>query len=275
MKRRDTFDERTAQAIAGFLDLAPAEFVFGRNLPMMWHQFYFLDRPAQRELGVDGHPTTGTRTPPGMRRMFAGGKVTALRELKIGDTADATTVLVSDETRQGRSGSLRFVKYRTLISVDRELCLVDERDIVYLPLSTPVSSPRTESIENRGLKPDACLDFTVDSAFLFRFSALTYNAHRIHYDRDYARDVEGYPGLVVHGPLQALLMAEFATRHRLVRRPAPQWEFAYRLQAPLFEHDGCQVLMREQQEELQLEVAATRGRTTATAQLRLAGESAG
>lgn len=201
------------------------------GLPLLWHWVYLLDRP--HHLGPDGHPVRGVVPAPGRRRMAAGGRVTRIAPLVIGRAATRRTEVVSTTDKEGRSGPLTFVVVRHTISQDGEVRVVEEQDIVYrdaaaAPTSVTASTPVPFEADER--------EFPVDPTVLFRFSALTYNAHRIHYDRDYARDVEGYPGLVVHGPLQALAMAE------TVRATgATATSIGYRVVAPLFDHQGLVV----------------------------------
>lgn len=215
-----------AEALAGLLGVpAPTH-----ALPPCWHWVYLLDRPAQAELGPDGHRPSPH---PGRRRMWAGGRVRALGPLRFDEPATRETRVLADEDKPGRSGRLTFVTIGHQV-FQRGVLVVDERqDLVY-------RDPPTEPMAREPVvaAPPQAGDWAIDvtPSLLFRFSALTYNGHRIHYDRDYARDVEGYPGLVVHGPLQALAMAE-ALRARGLEGHA----FEYRLLAPLFEHQGLVV----------------------------------
>lgn len=235
-----------AEALAGLLDIEPPPAASGDELPPLWHWVYLLDRRPERELGPDGHPTHGIPEPPGpgRLRMFAGGRVTVHAPVRFGEPATRTTRLVRSVEKQGRSGPLTFVTVRNDITQGGALAVADEQDIVYrAPEST--LSPRKDTrdalntedtVDARHTTATALpaggheLELDVDPVLLFRFSALTFNAHRIHYDRDYATR-EGYPDLVVHGPLQALLMAE------LMRRAGVGFsghQFAYRLLAPTF-----------------------------------------
>ncbi|WP_229054614.1 MaoC family dehydratase N-terminal domain-containing protein [Aeromicrobium sp. Leaf350] len=227
-----------ALALAGLLgrEVAPVE---GDALPLLWHFAYFLPRPAQHELAPDGHVNVGFPTPPraGLRRMFAGGRVRLERGLRVGDEAVARTAVASSTEKQGRHGPMTLVTTRTTTSVGDDVALVDDRDIVYLesaPAGGAAAGASSTPVEPTG---DAVRSVDVDPTLLFRYSALTYNAHRIHYDREYARDVEGHPGLVVHGPLQAVLMAELATG----LEPDAS-TFAYRLTSPLHEGRGLHVV---------------------------------
>jgi 3-methylfumaryl-CoA hydratase len=206
------------------------------GLPLLWHWVYLLERPRQADLGADGHPANGViPVPPGRRRMWAGGRVTRLGPLVVGREATRHTEIVSTTDKEGRTGRLTFVVVRHTISQGGNVKVVEEQDIVY---RAPAPTEAVEgTVEGTPVPPNEDeWSLPVDPTLLFRFSALTYNAHRIHYDRDYARDVEGYPGLLTHGPLQALAMAEF------VRKTAtPATAIDYRLVAPLFDHQGLVV----------------------------------
>ena len=220
-----------AQALAGLLGVPlPAE-----RLPLLWHGVYLLDRPPQAVLGPDGHPARGgipVLPGPGLRRMFAGGRVSRTGPLRTGAEATRRTWQAGATVKQGRSGPLHFVTVRTEISQGGQVVIAEEQDLVYREPATS-DPPRSAGIQ---LEQAGHGDWAVEvnPVLLFRFSALTYNAHRIHYDREYAR-AEGYPGLVVHGPLQALLMAELARREAELPVPC---EYSYRLVAPLFDHQG-------------------------------------
>jgi 3-methylfumaryl-CoA hydratase len=226
-------DLSRAAALAGLLGAPVPEL----ELPLLWHWVYLLPGVAQDGIGPDGHPLAGIPAPPGpgMRRMFAGGTARSLRPLRLGRVATRITELADTTVREGRSGTLTFVTVRTVIEQDGLAAVQEEQTIVYRTAApaaasagpVPSAAPRPSASYVRGLVPDPVL--------LFRFSALTYNAHRIHYDRDYATGAEGYPGLVVHGPLQALLMLEAA---RATHGRAPT-SFEFRLSAPSF--DGQQL----------------------------------
>jgi 3-methylfumaryl-CoA hydratase len=200
--RAGRIDPHAAQALAGLLG-RPAGTL--DVLPPMWHITQLLDAPAQADVGPDGHPLTGLPVPPGpgMRRMFAGGLATHLRPLVVGEEAVRTSREVSREHKAGRSGPLTFVTVRHEVRQHRELAVIDDHEIVY----RPATGPTAPLARTAGDAPTEGRIFDVDPVVLFRFSALTFNAHRIHYDRDHAA-AEGYADLVVHGPLQALLMAE-------------------------------------------------------------------
>lgn len=231
-----------AEALAGLLGCDPPD-PEGGALPLLWHTVYLLDRPRLADLGPDGHPLVGVvLVPPaqGMRRMFAGGRVRLLSPLRLGRPASRRSTVASSTVKQGRTGPLTFVTVRHVVEQDGRTCVHDEQDLVYRPAGSPTGPPPRPPDEPP-LRPDERA-VPVDPVLLFRFSALTYNGHRIHYDRDYARDVEGWSGLVVHGPWQALVMAEAARR-----LADPQGDgsavqqLAYRLEAPLLDRDGMVV----------------------------------
>lgn len=179
----------------------------GDILPPFFHQIYFWDPQMAQDLGRDGHPKTGHGLIPDMglpRRMWAGGQLEFLAPLRVGQTATKTSTIHQTEHKQGRSGPLAFVTVRHDIEQNGTLCVREYQDLVYrqdpdpdAPQPTPVSAPTDEAL---------CEQVAFTSTQLFRYSALTFNGHRIHYDLDYARDIEGYKGLVTHGPLLAQLL---------------------------------------------------------------------
>lgn len=204
-----TIDAGPASALAGVLDTTPP----GPELPPLWHWLYFLDRPAQSELGPDGHPLEGRFLPPipERRRMFAGGRFTLHAPLRIGAAITRRSELASTTLKQGRSGEMLFVTVRhTFLSDGTELA-VEEQDLVYRS-GDPATRPPRPSFGAPHASAPWTLPVTADPVLLFRFSALTYNAHRIHYDEAYATQAEGHPGLVVHGPLLAILCLELPRR---------------------------------------------------------------
>jgi 3-methylfumaryl-CoA hydratase len=249
-----------AEALAGVLGIdAPP----GDELPPLWHWLYLLERRPERDLGPDGHPCRGIPAPPGpgRRRMFAGGRVATYRALVLGRSATRITRVASTQQKTGRTGPLTFITVRNTLTQDGESVIVDEQDIVY---RTPDSSlatavPPAEAAPAR--EPSLTLD--VDERLMFRFSALTYNAHRIHYDRTFVKE-EGYDDLLVHGPLQALMMGELFRRHgvSLVGR-----EYSYRLVAPMVGSQTMTVTAGEGGIETEAEVLAADGRLTARGRL--------
>jgi 3-methylfumaryl-CoA hydratase len=258
-----------AEALAGLLGVPPA----GTGLPLLWHWVYLLDRPPQAILGADGHPARDaipTPPGPGLRRMFAGGRVSQHGPLRTGTQATRRTWQASSARKQGRSGPLHFVTVRTEISQAGQVVIAEEQDLVYREPLQAADEPAQAGPDRQQRPPGApALDLQppagaghwpveVNPVLLFRFSALTYNAHRVHYDRDYAH-AEGYPGLLVHGPLQALLMAELA-RPDLPTR----CDYSYRLVAPLFDGQGLIVSASAEADAVRVTARDSAGRTTAT-----------
>lgn len=256
--RTELIAPEPAEALAGLLDIAAPR----DTLPPAWHWVYLLERRPTADLGRDGHPTTGVPAPPGpgRLRMFAGGRLTEHRPLLFGAAATRTTQVASSTEKQGRSGPLTFVTVRHTIEQDGHVAVVDEQDIVY---RAPGTSLRVEAPpEALSATPD-CLQLQVDNVLLFRFSALTYNGHRIHYDHGYAAE-EGYPGLVVHGPLQALLLRELFRR---AGAPSTGSVFSYRLVAPVFGAPLLTVRPLAGDDGWAGQVEEPSGRATATATL--------
>lgn len=253
-----------AEALAGLLDIdGPAD---GAPLPELWHWVYLLDRRRQSDLGPDGHPTTGIPAPPepGRLRMFGGGRVSTYAPLRFDEPATRTTRLLRQVQKVGASGPMTLVTVRTHIEQDGRLAVVDEQDIVYRQAGSAVQPPAAGDDEDAAPAPAGRLQMKVDPVVLFRFSALTYNAHRIHYDARYTSE-EGYPDLVVHGPLQALLMGECFRRSGMSMRGAT---FAYRLVTPTFGAQVLTVTSRAVAGRWSARVRDGRGRTTATATLQ-------
>ena len=210
-------DEIAASPVAGLsatLDREDDEPLRGMELPPLWHWLYFLPRARQSQLGNDGHPRLGKFLPPVPlpRRMWAGGRLQWHAPLRVGDTVQRTSRIETVTHKAGRTGDLLFVLVRHDLSQSGHVCVTEEQDIVYRaaakpgdPEPAPTAAPEG-AVWTREIVPDPTL--------LFRYSALTFNGHRIHYDRPYATGVEGYRGLVVHGPLIATLLADLARRER-------------------------------------------------------------
>ncbi len=195
----------------------------GTELPPLWHWLFFLPHHRQSEIGADGHAKRGGFLPPVPlpRRMWAGGRLHWHAPLRVGDVVKRVSTIESVTHKAGRSGDLLFVLVKHEVHNAQGLCLTEEHDIVYRPAaqpSDPVSPPvaaQQQASWKRTITPDDVL--------LFRYSALTFNGHRIHYDRKYVTDVEGYPGLIVHGPLIATLLVDLVRRH--TDRPIRSFEF--------------------------------------------------
>lgn len=199
--------------IAATFDIAaPAA---GQALPHLWHWAFFQTPVAAGELGADGHPARGRFLPPadGRNRMWAGGRLTFHRPLIIDEPALRESEVIDIKEKQGRTGSLLFVSVRHRHSQAGELAIEEQQDIVYREPSPPkliLDKPVADADWHETIKPDPVM--------LFRYSAVTFNAHRIHYDWPYVTGAEGYPGLVVHGPMIAtLLMQSFKNANPAAR----------------------------------------------------------
>ncbi|WP_031469591.1 FAS1-like dehydratase domain-containing protein [Sciscionella sediminilitoris] len=266
VEREELLMPGPAQALGALLGVPVPDLAGGAGIPLLWHWIYLLDHPAQSDLGPDGHPARNTvpaPPKPGQRRMWAGGRVRQHGELRCGEHANRRTRILSVEEKQGRSGPLTFVVVGHRIEQAGRLIVDEEQDIVYRPI--PERGATTG--EPDSTVPVAPGEWAVDVSpvLLFRFSALTYNAHRIHYDRDYCRDVEGYPGLLTHGPLQAIVMAEKARDGG----PSAHTAFDYRLVSPLFDHQGMVVsAVPGEPGETVSAVRDIHGRQTASGRLR-------
>ncbi|OZC55507.1 hypothetical protein CH267_13100 [Rhodococcus sp. 06-621-2] len=219
------------------LDLDASRFG-GSALPILWHWIAFQDWPPSGALGEDGHPSEGHFYPPipNRRRMFAGSDVTSHRPWIIDEPTTRRSSLASVTPKTGASGDMLFVTIENEYSQQDTLVRTELQKIVY----RSEASGSTRGIERSTAEPTpiegatSSADHAVDSRTLFRFSALTANAHRIHYDAPYAIQVEGYPGLVVHGPLLAVFMADLTEQAWGV---GGLGKFAFRLRHPIFDGD--------------------------------------
>lgn len=232
-----------AQAMAGLFDQPAVAAVAGDVLPPLWHWLYTPDRTAQADLGADGHPRDGLLVPPvpGRSRMFGGGRAQFHGPIRIGDLLTRRSHVAAVRLRRGRTGWLLLVTVRHELSVAGQARALEEQDIVYRQGAAPTRGAAAGAAEAGDADDSAAAwsaTLTADPVLLFRFSALTYNAHRIHYDRDFATCVEGYPGLVVHGPLLTLSMLELPRRFAPGR---PARSLSYRLHRPLFA--PCEVVV--------------------------------
>src|SRR6266487_795396 len=256
-----------ALAAAATLDDTVTQFGKGAALPALWHWFYFLPRTPQALLGSDGHPQRGGFMPPipYPRRMFAGARLRFHRSLIIGQPPRREVVIRNVVQKSGRSGSLAFVTANYSFLQQGEVCIEEEQDIVYREPGPPTPAPQPielppvpEGAWSRIVAPDTRL--------LFRFSALTFNAHRIHYDRPYAMSEEGYPGLVVHGPLTAILLLELV-RHNTTQSIVG---FSFRGQAPLFDLAPFRLAGMPSDGRVELEAQSPDGKTAMNATAELA-----
>lgn len=226
--RGDILHAQPAQFMETILD-RPPHLAEGSPLPPLWHWLYFLEAKPLSELGRDGHPKKGGFLPPVAlpRRMWAGGRFEFHAPLRLGTSARKVSRIASIRETEGRSGKLCFVTVRHEIFAGPTLAVSEEHDIVYREDPKP-GAPRPAP-PMAPLHADVTERITPSEVMLFRYSALMFNGHRIHYDADYAREVEGYAGLVFHGPLTATLLADLAVR----TTGKPLKTFSFRGLAPL------------------------------------------
>jgi 3-methylfumaryl-CoA hydratase len=231
---RDTVTAAPVVALTATLDHPPSPVENGTVLPPLWHWLYFLPKHRQSEIGPDGHARRGGFLPPVPlpRRMWAGGQFEFRAPIRVGDAIARTSTIDEVTTKEGRTGTLVFVKVRHEVRCndDRDPALVEFHDIVYRDAQKPddVPPPPQRAPEHAGRQRE----IVPDDVLLFRYSALTFNGHRIHYDRRYVTEVEGYPGLIVHGPLIATLLLD------LLRREQPSADvatFRFRAVRPTFD----------------------------------------
>jgi 3-methylfumaryl-CoA hydratase len=203
----------------------------GEHVPPLWHWLYFLPVAPLAQVGADGHPQRGGFLPPVAlpRRMWAGGRLTFHAPLRAGQRAQRTSTIANIEDKTGRSGRLVFVTVQHRYEAADELCIEEEHDIVYRDAPQPgASAPKPV---NAPVGETWSRTLTADAVMLFRYSALTFNGHRIHYDFPYVTQEEGYPGLIVHGPLIATLLLDLVHRER---PDATVATFAFRAARPTF-----------------------------------------
>jgi hydroxyacyl-ACP dehydratase HTD2-like protein with hotdog domain len=236
----ETIAAGPAVALSGLLDREPAVTEPGDPIPPLWHWLYFLDRPATSELGPDGHPAAGHFMPPipERRRMYAGGRASYAGAIRCGDEITRRSELADATVKQGRTGELLFVTVRSEFTRAGAVVATEEQDLVYRsgPPVADATGPR-RPVPEEDRRPWR-IQIVPDPVLLFRFSALTYNAHRIHYDAEYATGVEGHPGLVVHGPLLALLCFELPRRHAPGQRVS---QLSFRARSPVYAGQRCTV----------------------------------
>ena len=212
----DTITHTPVLALNATLDHPPVPAEPGTPLPPLWHWLYFLPQHRQSEIGADGHAKRGGFLPPVPlpRRMWAGSQFEFRSPIRVGDRVERTSTIDNVTVKEGRTGTLAFVKVRHEVRCNgaADPALVEFHDIVYRaarqpgdvdppPLAAPADAQWTREV-------------VPDDVLLFRYSALTFNGHRIHYDRKYVTEVEGYPGLIVHGPLIATLLMDLLRRNR-------------------------------------------------------------
>jgi len=205
----------------------------GDRIPNLWHWIYFRPLALMSQVDTDGHPKRGGFLPPLPieRRMWAGGRLTFHAPLRIGDVIEKKSEILKVDEKQGKAARMAFVTVKHDVFSPRGLAISEEQDIVYIEI------PKTFVLPKPIPLPDKLTwqrPYPIEPVLLFRFSAVTFNGHRIHYDLRYTTEVEKYPGLVVHGPLQAMLMMRAAETRNPRRRVA---RYSFRGVRPLFDFD--------------------------------------
>jgi len=234
------------RALAATLDEGDPDPRNGDPLPPLWHWLYFLEIAPQSKIGPDGHAERGDFLPPVPlpRRMWAGSRFTFDGEpVRVGETIERRSTIKSVEPKTGSTGAMVFVTVQHTISGPRGVSLVEEHDIVYREAARPGEKPKPP--KPAPTDPTWRKTIQADPVLLFRFSALTFNGHRIHYDQPYVTGTEGYPGLIVHGPLMGLLQMEVARRSNPARIAR---SFEFRALSPVFAGGAFSVQARREQE---------------------------
>lgn len=203
----DTVSPRQARQMAATLDVAEP-CAAGDVLPPLWHWMGWTPEAAMGELGPDGHPAKGGFLPPVPleRRMWAGGRLDFFAPLRIGEALHRRSEILKVSEKTGTTGRMVFVTVRHEVTGAAGLAIREEQDIVYIAMPDRFTPPPPVTAPDAAWRQEVAMD----TVRLFRFSALTFNAHRIHFDLPYATGVEKYPGLVVHGPMQAMLLMQAA-----------------------------------------------------------------
>ncbi len=230
----DTVTATPVAALSATLDRPSERPAPGTPLPPLWHWLYFLPLARQSDIGPDGHPQRGGFLPPVPlpRRMWAGSQLTLHAPLAVGDAIERTSTIDNVTAKHGRTGELVFVKVKHEIRIRGAAtpAITEFHDIVYREAAKPgevAPPPQAAPAASPWEQP-----WQADDVLLFRYSALTFNGHRIHYDRKYVTEVEGYPGLIVHGPLLATLLLDLL-RHRRPDATVARYEF--RALRPVFD----------------------------------------
>lgn len=229
----DVIDHALVERFCATLNLNLGDCIQGSPAPAGIHWCLAPIVAATATLGPDGHPARGGFLPPVSlpRRMWAGGELAYSGLFRLGDTIDRRSTIEDVQLKQGRTGVLCFITVRHEYSVGDRAVLDERQDIVYRAAETPgtvTAAPAAVPVR----ESDASVEVQADAVMLFRYSALTFNGHRIHYDRRYCLEEENYPGLVVHGPLQATVLLQLAIDQEGGSMPS---QFSFRGEAPLFD----------------------------------------
>ncbi|MCK9284126.1 MAG: acyl-CoA dehydrogenase [Rhodocyclaceae bacterium] len=254
-----------ARALAAALDHAalPEK---GAALPPAWHWLYFLDTPTASRTGSDGHPLKGSFLPPVTlpRRMWAAGTLEVEQPLLLGTPARKQSTIRSVELKEGKSGALVFVNIEHALYQNERRCILEQQNVVYRDM--PAAPAPLAPGEPDRAEADWVETVVPDPVLLFRFSALTYNGHRIHYDRDYATQVEFYPALVVHGPLLATLLLDLVAANVADKRVG---KFSFRALRPIFDHAPFKVCGKREGDAVRLWTVDADGFVCTTASVEL------
>ena len=266
----DTVTPAPVIGLNATLDHEPLTAVAGMPLPPLWHWLYFLPMHRQSEIGADGHAKRGGFLPPVPlpRRMWAGSQFEFRAPLRVGDAVQRRSTIADVTVKEGRTGKLVFVKVRHEVRCNGadDAAIVEFHDIVYRDARKPTDVEPPPQAAATGAAWQRTI--TPDDVLLFRYSALTFNGHRIHYDRKYVTEVEGYPGLIVHGPLIATLLID------LLRRNAPDAEvatFRFKAVRPTFDLHPFQVNGQRDGNEVRLWARGHEGWLTMDAVATLKG----
>ena len=247
---RDTITAAPVRGLNATLDHPALAVDNGLPLFPLWHWLYFLPQHRESEIGPDGHAKRGGFLPPVPlpRRMWAGSQFEFRAPVRVGDAVERTSTIADVTAKEGRTGKLVFVKVRHELRCNgaTEPAIVEFHDIVYRDAKKPgdVDPPPTPAAQGEWQR-----EIVPDDVLLFRYSALTFNGHRIHYDRKYVTEVEGYPGLIVHGPLIATMLMD------LVRRHAPDADvatFRFKAVRPTFDLHPSNLIGRPEAKEIKL-----------------------
>ena len=256
---RDVIDPARANALHATLGAGGEPLREGMHLPPFWHHIYFWDCVPERGLGRDGHPRTGGLIPDTgfPHRMWAGGTVHWYSPAIVGLEAEKSSTVIRCENKTGRSGAFAIVTLWHEIRQNGRKCIVETQDLIY----------RAEKMHRRREPERAPTDETCSRSHrfstvqLFRYSAVTFNGHRIHYDPDFARAHEGYPGLVVHGPLLALLLTQVADEVL-----GTLSSFSFRAKSPVTHDETVEACAREDSNRLSLWIRGPDGRLCMSAE---------
>jgi 3-methylfumaryl-CoA hydratase len=243
----------------------------GSVVPKLWYWLFFLPHVKASDTGPDGHPKTGGFIPSleGLdRRMWAGSRFWFHSDLIAGQKAEKKSVVKEVTFKEGRSGKLGFVLVEHQVSQNGKLVLTEEHDIVYkqAPKSNTTIASINEGLKSYENKAQWSDMIRPNPVLLFKYSALTFNGHRIHYDRDFCREEFGFPGLVVHGPLIATLLIE------LVRKRLPSArisEYSFRAKGPIFDFQEFRVEGSQEHDQVLLWAVNKDGFETMTAQVKI------